>query len=101
MIWRVLTIPFLHLLDSSTARTLLQTSAKDALVPYNSLVELSKKVKETVQGNNTKLESFLSASVDSLLQEFRASLSKYVYSIHLRINSIQLDHSLHLILRRY
>ncbi|KAG0089673.1 hypothetical protein BGZ92_004405 [Podila epicladia] len=59
----------------STARTLLKTSAKDALVPYNSLVELSKKVKGAVQGNNTKLESFLSASVDSLLHEFKASLS--------------------------
>lgn len=79
LIWRVQIDPFLHILDSSTARTLLQTSAKDALGPYNSLVELSKKVKGTVQGNNTKLELFLSASADSLLQEFKASLSKYVH----------------------
>jgi hypothetical protein len=55
---------------------LLATSAIKALVPYTSLAELSQSVKETFGGNNTKLEAFMAASVDSLLQELKASLAK-------------------------
>ncbi|KAF9426401.1 hypothetical protein BGZ94_006580 [Podila epigama] len=60
----------------SKARGLLKTSVKEALVPYRSLAELSNKVKGTLKGTNTKLESFLSDSVESLLQEFKSTLSK-------------------------
>ncbi|KAF9156452.1 hypothetical protein BG015_005176 [Linnemannia schmuckeri] len=60
----------------SETRELLKTSASQALVPYASLAELSRSVKATLGGNNTKLEAFVSASVDSLLQELKASLAK-------------------------
>ncbi|KAF9108785.1 hypothetical protein BGX29_007075 [Mortierella sp. GBA35] len=60
----------------SETRELLQTSTSKALVPYASLAELSRSVKEILGGHNTKLETFLSASVESLLQELKASLAK-------------------------
>ncbi|KAG0282386.1 hypothetical protein BGZ96_000538 [Linnemannia gamsii] len=60
----------------SEARELLATSASKALVPYTSLAELSQSVKETLGGNNTKLEAFMTASVGNLLQELKASLAK-------------------------
>lgn len=57
-------------------RGLLESSTSKALVPYGSLAELSRSVKATLGGNNTKLEAFLTASVESLLQELKASLAK-------------------------
>ncbi|KAK3841355.1 MAG: TIP-1 family-domain-containing protein [Linnemannia gamsii] len=60
----------------SETRELLETSASKALVPYTSLAEISRSVKETLGGKNTKLEAFLTASVNSLLQELKASLAK-------------------------
>ncbi|KAF9574340.1 hypothetical protein EC968_006847 [Mortierella alpina] len=60
----------------SESRELLQTSTVQALVPYRSLVDLSHNVKQTVASQDTKLERYLSASVESLLQEFKASLSR-------------------------
>ena len=60
----------------SQCKDRLQTSAEQALVPYQSLVELSKKVNGTIQQHDTKLGRFLTASVDGMLQEFKASLSK-------------------------
>lgn len=61
---------------SSEARELLQTSAEQALVPYNSLVQMSANIKEVLGGRGTKLESFLDTSRDALLKEFKAHLSK-------------------------
>ncbi|KAF9906006.1 hypothetical protein EC991_001088 [Linnemannia zychae] len=60
----------------SETRELLQKSASKALVPYTSLVDISQGVKETLGGKGTKLEAFVTASVDSLLQELKASLAK-------------------------
>lgn len=54
----------------------MESSTSKALVPYGSLAELSRSVKATLGGNNTKLEAFMTASVDSLLQELKASLAK-------------------------
>ncbi|KAG0258034.1 hypothetical protein BG011_003571 [Mortierella polycephala] len=60
----------------SESKELLQTSVESALIPYGSLVELSNNTKVMLSGHGTKLESFLSASTESLLQDFKASLSK-------------------------
>ncbi|KAI1319265.1 hypothetical protein EDD11_004402 [Mortierella claussenii] len=60
----------------SESRALIDTSAEQALVPYRSLVELCDSVKETVSGQNTKLEGFLTASTSGLLQDFKTHLSK-------------------------
>jgi len=61
----------------SESRELLQTSTVQALIPYRSLVDLSNIVKHTVASQDTKLERYLSASVDGLLQDFKGSLSRY------------------------
>ncbi|KAF8930256.1 hypothetical protein BGZ58_008360 [Dissophora ornata] len=60
----------------SESQELLQSSAEQALVPYNSLARLSSNVKESLGGSNTKLEGFLNASVGGLLNEFKTNLSK-------------------------
>ncbi|KAF9121213.1 hypothetical protein BGW39_010760 [Mortierella sp. 14UC] len=60
----------------SETRELLEISASKALVPYALLAEISRSVKETLGGRGTKLEAFLTASVDSLLQELKAFLAK-------------------------
>ncbi|KAF9163802.1 hypothetical protein BGX21_001372 [Mortierella sp. AD011] len=60
----------------SDSRELLESSAKKALVPYTSLVQLSNTVKGTLGGNNIKLEGFLNSSAEGLLQEFKSHLSK-------------------------
>ncbi|CAO3570497.1 unnamed protein product [Mortierella alpina] len=60
----------------SESRELLQTSTVQALIPYRSLVDLSNNVKHTVASQDTKLEQYLSASVDGLLQDFKGSLSR-------------------------
>ncbi|KAG9319676.1 hypothetical protein KVV02_005048 [Mortierella alpina] len=61
---------------TSESRELLQTSTVQALVPYRSLVDLSNNVKQTVASQDTKLERYLSASVEGLLQDFKAYLSR-------------------------
>lgn len=66
----------LFLSYSAETRELLESSTSKALVPYGSLAELSRSVKATLGGNNTKLEAFLTASVESLLQELKTSLAK-------------------------
>ncbi|KAF9933430.1 hypothetical protein FBU30_005464 [Linnemannia zychae] len=58
------------------SRDLLQTSASKALVPYIELAKLSQSLKSTLGGKNTKLEAFMTASVDSLLIELKTSLAK-------------------------
>ncbi|KAG0044363.1 hypothetical protein BGZ83_010423, partial [Gryganskiella cystojenkinii] len=59
----------------SQCKEQLQTSPEQALVPYKSLVELSRDVNIVVNQQDTKLDRFMSASVDGLLQEIKASLS--------------------------
>ncbi|KAF9164295.1 hypothetical protein DFQ26_001605 [Actinomortierella ambigua] len=60
----------------SESRQNLGASAEKALGPYGSLVELSKKIKEITAGNQTNLDAYVSASANSLLQEFKTRLSK-------------------------
>ncbi|KAG0233317.1 hypothetical protein BGW42_007515 [Actinomortierella wolfii] len=60
----------------SESRQSLAISAEKALIPYGSLVELSKKIKSVTGGNQTKLDAYVSASADELLKEFKTKLSK-------------------------
>ncbi|KAF9585741.1 hypothetical protein BGW38_000956 [Lunasporangiospora selenospora] len=62
------------LVDES--RQELQVSTEKALGLYNSLLELSNKVRETVGGHDTRLEPFLRASVESLLKEIKTFIAK-------------------------
>ncbi|KAF9437510.1 hypothetical protein BGZ76_000443 [Entomortierella beljakovae] len=60
----------------SESKTLLESSSEKALIPYNKLVQLSNNVKKTLEGNNTKLERYVSSCTGGLLQELKSHISK-------------------------